>query len=238
MPAQRPTIAAILLLTAALGGCSYRGETGNPVATSLTYFSYLAADDIRAMCGPGAATRYRIVYNGIYEEQVRRYDIVGDLQGGGILTAHASVPSNLTEIRSNDLFAPWRDRQGTATLDRAGMEGLRAALEQSGAFGPAPSGALLRSQEYYWVTHACVDGRYHFNAFIFPSARFAALTFPDVLLRQDQTGVPFKKAVRPGEDPNSVTSYPPYGLRDTQEQVRGEFVLRVGDNRLRRGLFD
>jgi hypothetical protein len=96
----------------------------------------------------------------------------------------------------------------------------------------------LRSQEFYWVTHACVDGRYSFNAFLFPSGRFSAITFPDFLLRHDQTGVPFRKAVRPGEDPNSVTSYPPYGMRDTQEQVSGEFVLRVGSDRLRRGLFD
>jgi len=235
---RRQKIAVILAMMLVVTSCAYRGETGNPIATSLTYFSYLAADDIRASCGPGAATRYRVVYNGIYEEQVRRYDVVDDLQGGGILKISVSMPSDLTEVKVSDPLSPWRERSSAASLGRADMAALKDALAQSGAFGPPPVGALLRSQEYYWVTHACVDGRYYFNAFIYPSPRYAAITFPAFLLRRDETGVPFLPAREPGEGPASVKSYPPYGLRDTEHQVSGEFVLRVGDNRLRRGLFD
>src|SRR6185295_10649270 len=46
-----------------------------PVVRSLNWFAYVAADDIRAACQPGGRNRLRLVYNALWEEQVRTYEV-------------------------------------------------------------------------------------------------------------------------------------------------------------------
>ena len=63
---------AVTALMLGLAACTYRPGADNPVARNLTWFSYAGAGDIRADCRPGAADRMRLIYNGDYDEQVRR----------------------------------------------------------------------------------------------------------------------------------------------------------------------
>ena len=46
-----------------------------PVIRKFTWFSYIGADDIREKCKYSSNPQYRFVYNGVYNEQVRTYDI-------------------------------------------------------------------------------------------------------------------------------------------------------------------
>jgi hypothetical protein len=46
-----------------------------PVVRSFNWFSYVGGDDIRSACQPGGRNRVRLVYNGLWDEQVRVYDV-------------------------------------------------------------------------------------------------------------------------------------------------------------------
>src|SRR5947209_6032738 len=52
-----------------------------PIVRSLNWFGFVAGDDIRAACTPGSRDRIRLVYNALWEEQVRTYEI--NLQADG-----------------------------------------------------------------------------------------------------------------------------------------------------------
>ncbi|MFX4447010.1 hypothetical protein ABTA86_19705, partial [Acinetobacter baumannii] len=77
------------LAAVGLVACASTGPVDNPIARTLTWFSYLNGDDIRNTCPAGVRDRYRFVYNGTFNSQVRTYDLVQDTGGGGAtLTIH------------------------------------------------------------------------------------------------------------------------------------------------------
>lgn len=208
-----------------LAACAYQGAIDQPVTQKLTWFSYLNGDDIRASCRAGAPSWYRLVYNGSYDQQLRSYEVIADGAGGAYYKARVQGPGgiDLTRLSLRDLQAPARWTTAQDWLDRAGISALEAALERSGAFRPAPRGLRLASEEFYWIAAICRGGVFFFNAWRYPSDRFAALSFPEVLLRHDGTGV----KVNP---PREVTA-----ARFNRRTVRGEggpihFDLEAGDN--------
>lgn len=97
-------VATVAALGAGLlaGACTYTGKPAdNPVERRFTYMSYLAADDLRAVCTAGTPERYRFVYNAEYSRQVRLYEVEIEPDGRGavlearILAARRSGRSNL-----------------------------------------------------------------------------------------------------------------------------------------------
>lgn len=190
--------AAVAAATLALAACTYRPGADNPVARSLTWFSYVGADDIRAACRPGAADRLRLIYNGVYDEQVLSYDVTA-LAGPGVGTGTGAMvemrergPSDLTRgFALADPFAPWRARGRLVKIGADQAAELRRALLDSGLRRPAPGRLRLHSSEFYWLANACIDGRFTVNAWKYPSPGFAALGFPAVLLGHDPTGTEF-----------------------------------------------
>ena len=46
-----------------------------PIVRTFNWFSYVGADDIRSSCEPDGRSRLRLIYNGVWEEQVRAYEI-------------------------------------------------------------------------------------------------------------------------------------------------------------------
>jgi len=46
-----------------------------PIVRSFNWFSYVGGDDIRSACEPGGRNRVRLIYNALWEEQVRAYDV-------------------------------------------------------------------------------------------------------------------------------------------------------------------
>ena len=182
---------AVALSLGLLAACTYQGGIDNPITIKATWFSYLAGDDIRAACTAGALTQYRLIYNGNYEEQLRSYEVA--TAGSGRASYKVRVQTgqglDLTRLSFSDPLAParWDTRQ--EWLNGQEMAELEAALAASGAFDPAPQGLRLASEEFYWIMSACRNGVFVFNAWRYPSQRFAALRFPGVLLRHDQTQI-------------------------------------------------
>ena len=183
-----------LVLGLMLSACAYRaGDEDSPLRRSFSWFSYLNADDIRASCRGGAADRYRIVYNGVWQEQLRTYDIVA---GGGGAHLKVKVTGDVDFARPiplDDLLSPWRGRTERAALSARDMVRLRGALRQSGFYDPVPQGLRVRSWGFFWVVAACEDGRFRFNAWAYPSSRFAGVRLRHVLGPWDKTGIPFAR---------------------------------------------
>lgn len=196
----------VLALSAALGGtlagCAYHGETvtdiDNPAVQKFAWFSFLDGHDIREACaalGPQAPARYRLVYNGQYEEQLRVYEIDATPDGGARLHARAKGHTNLADwwIRDeSDLLAPWRWRESQTALSAAELAQFRAALVESGFGRGAPQGLRLPSRDFYWVASGCEAGQFHFYAWRAKGGRLDAAKFQDFLLRHDGTGLAFR----------------------------------------------
>lgn len=187
LPRLLSLVVACLVAASCVGG----GFRENPLVRTVGWFSYVGGDDLRKAC-PGAVTdRYRFVYNAIYTEQVRTYDLTLDPGGGsaGLVSRVMQPPSGIT-ITIDDPLESWRGVIERSRIDRASVLRLERALAESGVMQPVPAGLRLRSDNFYWVVSSCVDGTYHLNAFQAPTQRFASLVFPSVLFDLDPTDVP------------------------------------------------
>lgn len=223
---------ALMAVVALLSGCAYGGDSGNPVTRSFSWFSYIGGDDLRATCKPGSAERYRLVYNGIYDDQIRGYDLIVHDQGDATLSVWVRGDGDVAQVTLDDLLKPWRGKNATLTLDAGQLSKLRQALQDSDAFGPAPRGLRLPSDDFYWIVSGCRGAHYSFNAFLHPSDKFSQATFPAVLLALDPTGVPYNRPRPPGERPYGSRSFPPYGKDFQDGRASSRFVLTVGENSL------
>ena len=75
----------LLMFCAALvlGACEYVERPENAAERRFTWFSYLVGEDLKESCRSHAPPRYRFIYNAIFSEQVRTYEINGLSDGGG-----------------------------------------------------------------------------------------------------------------------------------------------------------
>ena len=218
-----PILAALALL---LAGCTYTSGIDQPVARKFSWFGYLDGDDIRAQCRPGARETWRLVYNARWSEQVRAYDV--DLTPGeAILTARVfGAGGNVASFNPFDPQGPWRGVTRQVALDESAARDLRQAIVASAIDRPLERNLSLPSQSFYWIVAGCRDGRFHFNAWLHPSPRFAELTFPVMIFARDPTGI----AVYRPESYNAATDFSDRMLPD--ERTAGGFELRVGENGL------
>lgn len=196
-----PTLALLAILVG-MAGCAYHGESrtdiDNPAIAKFAWFSFLDGHDIRESCqalGPDAPARYRLVYNGQYDHQVRAYEIGAAPSGGATLEARARGGGNLANwfIQSPaDVWSPWRFRQSTATLSGTEFQEFRDLLARSGYGRGAPQGLRLFSNDFYWIASGCEAGEFHFFAWPARQGKLEAALFQDFVLRRDATGVPFR----------------------------------------------
>lgn len=185
---------------ALLAGCAYHGggqaNVDNPAFRKVAWFSYLDGNDIRESCVPGAVDRYRLVYNGQYDKQIRAYEITGVTpggSGGGYYIARAMADPNLVDWTTGDILAPWRWRKSEAPLSGAEVDEFIARLTESGWGQGAPQGKKLHSRDFYWVAAGCRDGQFHFDAWVDAQGDFGEIRFQDFLLARDKTGMAFRK---------------------------------------------
>jgi hypothetical protein len=215
--------ALALSLSGLMAGCAYHGDSAsnldNPAIQKFAWFSFLDGNDIREACaaqgstgGPKAPARYRLVYNGQYEKQLRIYEIEAQPSGGANLRARTKGGTNLANWWINDtsdLLAPWRWRESTAALSSEEMAQFRKALTESGYGSGAPQGLRLPSQDFYWVASGCEAGQFHFYAWRAKKGRLDDARFQDFLLRHDGTGLAFRKPYVLGIEESS--NYRPAG---------------------------
>ena len=189
---RRWSVAALLGI---LGACTVAGPPHEPLTRELTWFGYLAGDDIRRACGLDGPDRYRFVYNAIYTEQVRSYDLV-DFGDGGELETNVFGRIELARVLLSNPLPSWFGETSRATLSPWDVATIVTALQESGFDDPPPVGTRLDSGNFYWIVLACRGGRFHFNAYAPPSDQFEQIRFLEPLLAHDNTGI----AVNPVRD--------------------------------------
>lgn len=226
----------IALLAAGLAGCTYRGPVDDdPLRRRFTWFSYLNADDLRQRCRPDRPPLYRFVYNGVYIQQVRSYDIEPDPSAAARSTLRVRVigPADLSEVGIRprfstvieDLMAPWKGTIATVPLSDADLGRLDDRLTASGFFQPAPTGLYLRGEDFFWIAAACIDGNFHFHAWKWPQQAFQRATFPALLLDWDPTGQPLNP-------PRPLSHFDIYRDPASEPGTAPTYTLTVGDNGL------
>jgi len=105
---------------------------------------------------------------------------------------------------------------------------LKRALAESGYFQTPPYGLRLPSNRFFWLVAGCVDGSFRLNGWLYPSDRFARLSFPPLLTAVDKTGIP-------PTAPMDVDRLPPMRDRGPGGGVpvrEPSFILQLGPDRL------
>ena len=209
--------------------CTFKGSR-QPIAFKFTYFSYLNGDDIRSQCAIGGSDILRFVYNGIYTEQVRTYDLVPNRRESGLFVLETRVRSEAdfssikTDLSWPDLFAPWRPVESLVKLSTEDVQSLKRALTSSGFFGKPVFLGNVSSIRFYWLVSGCIEGTFHLRAFVWPEDAFHGADFPKLLSSWDRTGIP----VNP---PRTTSLFQVYGTTDAEEHPTF-FTIRVGENRI------
>ena len=190
---------AAVLGLAALASCTWRGgDIGDPLERKAHWFSFVEGDDIRATCDAGTPDRYRLVYNAVYDEQLRIYELDALRR---LLVIRVVNQGSGARLSSADLLAPWRAVEAKVQLDQGRYDELVRAFGRGGMFAPPPVGLELPSRSYFWTAAMCKDGRYAFTAWKHPSAAFAAMGFDRELFALDTTGIPVNQAKEVPFDP-------------------------------------
>jgi hypothetical protein len=159
-------------------------EIEAPIGRSFYWFRYIGGADIRDACGAGGLDRTRIVYNAVWGEQVRIYDIVGPRMTSRVLT-DMSVGLGLEISSAGDLLGPWRARKAERVLNAAELRQLDQALGASGGFGPPAIRRDLLSHEFWWSVASCRNGRWGYAAYDFQTDGFARVRFAEPLFTLD-----------------------------------------------------
>lgn len=212
---RRGALIAWGMVLGTLAGCAYGpGTLDDPIGRKFAWFSFLDAGDLRADCAPGRPDRWRLVYNGAYDEQVRIYQLDGPTRR---LSQRVIGPADLSRgWTAGDPLGPWRGAAAVAALDAGQYAALSRAFEEGGLYGPAPEGLRLASERFWWLAAACRGGRFFFNAWLYPTPRFERLGLWPALARLDVTGVPFNPPRPPGPR-----------LRDPDREL-ADFTVEVG----------
>jgi len=211
----------------ALSACAYEG-VDNPVARKFSWFSYIAADDIVNNCPVKKGDRYRFVYNAVYNEQVRTYDIIpaepGRFRIYISVVEEAKIDTIITDATYPDVYQPWHPKRSITNLSGSDIETLRKSLKDVDFFDSSPPREDLPSIGFYWVVSACVKGKFTQNAFLWPHKKFKAAQFGKLLSAWDFTDIP----VNP---PRETSHLSVYGTNDSEEFIN-DFNLKFGSNGL------
>jgi hypothetical protein len=212
------------------------GSVEQPVVRSLHWFAYVAADDIRAACQPGGRNRMRLVYNALWEEQVRTYELFLQPDGfaglnTGVLVDQGAATNvaNVTISDLGDLTGPWRMRRARRLLQPAETSDLMASFQASAAFGPPRDGLRLPDNDFWWTVASCRDGVWGFQAYHYPTDHFANVRFAEKLFALDNVGIAVN---RPRKLEPAELRRDPIMLRPGRERA-DRWMLVVGKDGLR-----
>lgn len=203
-----------------------------PIVRSIHWFDYVAGNDIRAACGKDGRNRLRLVYNAIYDEQVRTYEIFLQPDGTagmnvGVLADQGNV-SNLALFDGSDVLNPWRMKRGQRILTVEETRDLLGLLQASAAFGPPKDGMRLPDVDFWWTVASCRNGVWGFQAYHHPTDGFANVKFATRLFSWDTVPVPINppRKLVPAElrrDPNAPVNH----------MKANQWTLTVGKDGLR-----
>ncbi|MCF8468997.1 MAG: hypothetical protein K9G33_16495 [Sneathiella sp.] len=221
-------ITSTLVCSFLLTSCAAQGGTNNPVVRPFQWFSYANGDDIRAECQPGRNARYRMIYNALYDEQVRTYDILQlniskqATQTTRVFNGGVNVDWLLGAVSGSSLKATHESREVISLVDLVAIE---KALVASGFEKPAIKGQILHSDTFYWIAMVCREGVFKYYAWNDDNADVAKLPFRDVLSKGDKTGVAFLEPYVPTLPGRSSRYY-------NSDRGGKYFTMQVDDNGL------
>lgn len=203
-----------------------------PIVRSFNWFAYVGGDDIRADCGKDGRNRMRLIYNAVYSEQVRTYELFLQPDGTtgmsiGVL-AEQGVVSNLLLFNGGDVLKPWSMKHGERILNAGETRDLMALFQASAAFGPPRDGLRLPDVDFWWTVASCRDGIWGFQAYHHPTDGFANVKFAQKLFSLDTVPVPVNppRKLVPAElrrDPNAPVNH----------MKANQWTLTVGKDGLR-----
>jgi len=216
----------------AMFACAFApARADNFLLRGFTWLGYLEGKELREGCVAGGPDRLRLIYNGIYQEQVRVYEAERVSPGaGGALSARVLTRLNLANFRLSEIFLGTRDPGSETALDAPRFDALIAAAIADGLTAPVPDGLNLPSDGFYWVVSGCLGGHYSIQGWAHPGERFAALRFPALLAAYDRTGVPFNppRRVDAGErmrarsgNQHALDIVPAFDVRLTDSGIAG-----------------
>ena len=209
-----------------------------PIVRSIYWFSYVAGDDIRAACQPGARNHLRLIYNAIWKEQVRAYEIFLQPDGTaglniGVLAdqGRGADVSNLLIGQARDVTEPWRMKRGQRLLTVEETSELVGLLQASNAFGPPIDGMRLPDNDFWWTVASCRKGQWGFQAYHYPTDGFAKVKFAEKLFALDVVKVAINRPrkLEPSElrrDIGAVSTRRALGQGDRWMLVVGKDGLR------------
>mgnify|MGYP001159868641 FL=1 len=201
--------AALILLSISLAACQYAGQSGTPVARNFTWFDYLGAENLKAACGQGASDRLRFISKPIFDTQIQSYDVPGLPGGwGASMSRWERGVGDLTKgIAITNLLFSWPGTRVNSVLDPQSFVNFISTFWKDQFTGFKLLGLLLPSNEFKRVVTGCAGGRFHANAWLYPTDRCKSLKFRSVSLEHDKIGVELQGAVtieRREEDPTCV----------------------------------
>lgn len=177
-----------LLAAAFLAACASPGPTANPFGRTAGWFDYLGGGDIRAACQRNSVERYRAVYNAVYSEQVRTYDIEQPRAGETAVLFARVFQGNIVFLGNSGSGGGIAGTRVRTFLSGEQTSAIREALASAGAFQPGRERLFLRSDTFYWTVASCSGGRFNFRAFKAPPAELSRLAFARALFDVDETG--------------------------------------------------
>ena len=199
---RSPLKLAALMTGLSVAACEmpYEQAIETPVTRTFRWFGYVGGDDVRADCTRGGRNHIRAVYNGLWEEQVRAYDIALQPDGTAALTSrvivHQAIVSSIELHNLGDLTSPWNAKVGQRVLSRDETGNLLGLLQQSAAFGPPRAGQRLPDNDFWWTVASCRNGAWGFQAYHFPTDGFANARFAERLFALDPVEVPINRPRR------------------------------------------
>ena len=207
-----------LLPLLVLAACTAAGVTGgDPLSRTFQWSDIMAGNDIRRACAQGSAERWRFVYNGIYSEQVRSYDIAE-----GQVEIRVFDRLGIGFVTTSSLEQFWRGARSTTPIAPEEMRRLVQAWESDLPNAVKPVGHL-RSDRFFWTTTGCRGGRFVVAAFAYPPDASQPFAFAEELWRLDRSGKPINPP-RPYRDAGTLADYTP-SRHNSDDAVR--FLLRV-----------
>jgi len=173
--------AALMGLT--LAGCAAKGPATNTFVMRYQWLDYVQGEDIKALCEAGAPARIRLIYNAIFTEEVRTYDLTAVDQGATSMATRRWRGDSAITLRAGSLEGAMAPQEGEAYIGPADTQAIVEALDASGFYAPPPDGLVLRSDDFFWVGSACIDGVFMVQAY--PKSRFADIRFAGLLSQFD-----------------------------------------------------
>ncbi|MFM8991022.1 MAG: hypothetical protein ACKOUS_15700, partial [Alphaproteobacteria bacterium] len=143
-------IAASLLLAA----CAPQpGGLSDPIRRKAQWHATAGGEDLRGSCTAGAPSRWRLVYNAVWDEQVRVYDLEALPRGEGarlVATVFEGAPRVLQAYLSQLRGQP-ATRVAESRIPASQLASLLRAIDEAGFARRPEDGKRLASGDFHWL---------------------------------------------------------------------------------------